>query len=475
MIRPIILSGGAGTRLWPLSQPLYPKQLLPLVSDQTLLQETALRISGDGFHAPTVICNTAHRFLVAEQLRKAGAAPHEIILEPCPRSTAPAIAVAALRAHAEDPESILLVLPSDHVVRDQDAFRAAVDTAARAAALGKLVTFGITPTRPETGYGYIKADGPLADAPGAFAIERFVEKPDLATAQAFLSGGNHTWNSGMFLLPAQAFLDDVGRLQPDVFSACSEASENAEKDLDFIRLEPKAFAQSPAISIDHGIMEKSDNGAVVPTAMGWDDVGSWNALWDLAERDGRENAELGPVVTDDVSGSYIRSEGPRLAVIGVNDMVIVANDDAVLVAPRARAQDVREIARQIQGNGDPSNVSADDKVRVHRPWGWYQCVDGGDGFLVKRLYVAPGQRLSMQYHNHRAEHWVVVSGKARVTNGEQTFILERNQSTYIPLGTKHRLENPSDEPLYLVEVQSGNRLEEDDIVRLEDDYARSET
>lgn len=468
-IHPAILCGGSGTRLWPLSRGLYPKQFLPIVTERTLLQETALRVAGGGFGAPMMICNADHRFLVAEQVREVGLTPGDIVLEPAARSTAPAACVAALLAMAQDPDAQILLLPSDHVIGDETAFHRAVSLASQAAGEGHLVTFGMTAHAPETGYGYIKRGGALSGMPGAYRVDSFVEKPDPARAQALLAEGGYDWNSGMFLFSAQTYLDELTRLAPATVAACRDAVAAGKRDLDFLRLDADAFAACPADSIDVAVMEKTDRAAVVPVDLAWNDIGGWTALWDIAARDGAENVLHGDVLAEDVEGSYLRSDGLILAAIGLKDMVVVATEDAVLVAPKSRAAEVKGVVERLKQSG---RAESETHLKVHRPWGWYQGLDAGESFQVKRICVNPGARLSLQYHHKRAEHWVVVSGTARVTRGEETFDLLANQSTYIPIGEKHRLENAGDAPLHLIEVQSGEYLGEDDIVRLDDDFAR---
>jgi mannose-1-phosphate guanylyltransferase/mannose-6-phosphate isomerase len=468
-ITPVILSGGSGTRLWPLSRKALPKQLIALAGDRTMIQETVDRARGDGFAAPLIISNQEHRFLIAEQLRAAGISGAKIMLEPVGRNTAPAAAVAALNVVESDSDGLVLLMPSDHVVLDEPAFRAAVATARQAASDGALVTFGIQPSGPETGYGYIKGAAPLAGVPGAFGIERFVEKPDRATAEAYLAAGGYYWNSGLFLFRAQAFLDELARLQPRILQSCRDALAHAHIDMDFIRLGEAAFVACPSDSIDYAVMEKASKAAVVPVEMGWNDIGSWQALWDIAERDAVDNAIKGNVLIEKAKGSYLRSEGPLLAAIGVNNLVVVATKDAVLVSHRDSVQDVKKIVDQLDKAGSDRHIL---HPVVHRPWGTYEGIDSGDNFQVKHIMVKPGQKLSLQMHHHRAEHWIVVEGTALVTCDERQFLLQANESTYIPLGSKHRLENPGKTPLRLIEVQSGAYLGEDDIVRFEDTYGR---
>jgi mannose-1-phosphate guanylyltransferase/mannose-1-phosphate guanylyltransferase/mannose-6-phosphate isomerase len=468
-IYPAILCGGSGTRLWPLSRGLYPKQFLPIAGERTLLQQTAARVSGDGFGAPLLICNAEHRFLVAEQMREAGLSPGEIVLEPVARSTAPAAAVAAHLARAAEADAQVLLLPSDHVVADAAAFARAVATAAQAAKKGRIVTFGMAAETPETGYGYIRRGAALAGVEGAYEVDQFVEKPSQEDARRMLADGGYDWNSGMFLFSAAAYLDELAALEPVMAAACARAVDAGARDLDFLRLDAAAFSESPANSIDVAVMERTDKAAVVPCELGWSDVGAWSSLWDIAERDTGGNVMRGDVVADGVSGSYLHSDGPMLAAIGLADMVVVATDDAVLVTPRGRAADVKAMVERLKRDGRSQHHA---HLKVHRPWGWYQNIDNGDGFQVKRICVKPGARLSLQYHHKRAEHWVVVSGRARVTRGDEVVDLSANQSTYIPIGERHRLENPGTEPVHLIEVQSGSYLGEDDIVRLEDDFAR---
>jgi len=469
-ITPVILSGGSGTRLWPLSRRALPKQMLPLAGPRTMIQETVARVQGEGFAPPLVICNQDHRFLVAEQLRAAGVSGARILLEPVGRNTAPAAAVAALKVIADNPDGLMLLMPSDHVVLDPQAFRAAAGVAREAARDGALVTFGIQPTGPETGYGYIKGGAPLAGVPGAFTLDRFVEKPERATAQAYLAAGGYCWNSGMFLFRAQAFLDALARLQPRILECCRDALAHAHIDMDFIRLGEAAFLACPSDSIDYAVMEKAEKSALVPVEMGWNDIGSWQALWDIAPHDEAGNAVQGNVLQEGASNSYLRSEGPLLAAIGVDNLVVVATKDAVLVSHRDRSQDVKKIVERLEKEGSDRHVL---HPVVHRPWGTYETIDVGPNYQVKQIMVKPGQQLSLQLHHHRAEHWVVVEGTAQVTCGERQFLLQANESTFIPQGSRHRLENPGKTPLRLVEVQSGSYLGEDDIVRFEDTYGRT--
>lgn len=469
-ITPVILSGGSGSRLWPLSRALYPKQFLPLVSELTMIQETALRASGERFTAPLVICNDEHRFIVAEQLRAAACQPTAIILEPVGRNTAPAVAVAALKLLESASDPIMLVMPSDHVIQNADAFLAAIDQAAPAARAGALVTFGITPNAPETGYGYIKAGGSFAPFTGVLRVERFVEKPDLQTAESYLAEGSYLWNSGIFLFSAKAYLAELGRTNSKIIEACSQALAQGQRDLSFCRLDAAAFAASPADSIDYAVMEKTANAAVFPVEMGWSDLGAWSALWEIGPKDAQDNVALGDVLLQDVEGSYIRSDHRLVAVAGLCNVVVVATDDAVLVIDRGKVQDVKQIVERLKkANRDEHALHS----TVHRPWGHYRGIDRGERFQVKRIVVQPGERLSLQMHHHRAEHWIVVTGTALVTRGAETFLLHENESTYIRAGQTHRLENPGKVPLHLIEVQSGGYLGEDDIVRFEDGYGRT--
>lgn len=463
---PVILSGGAGTRLWPLSRELYPKQLLALAGPRTMIQDTALRATGGAFGAPVVVCNEEHRFIIAEQLREVGVAPRAILLEPVGRNTA---AAAAAAAGLLGPDETMMLLPSDHVVREKAAFAAAVGTARQAVAAGRIVTFGIEPESPETGYGYIRSGGALAGVAGAFAVERFVEKPDLETAKGYLAEGGWAWNSGMYMFAAGAYLAELARHEPAIAEAARAALAAAARDLDFVRLDRTAFAKAPSKSIDYAVAERTTKSAVVPARLGWSDVGAWNALWEIGSRDAAGNVILGDVVADTVTNSYLRSEDRLVAAVGVDNLVIVATKDVVMVAAKDRAQDVKKIVDRLKAEGR-SEASA--QPVVYRPWGTYQTVDLGKRHQVKHIMVKPGARISLQKHARRAEHWVVVSGTAKVTRDEDVLVLRENMSVYIPVGCVHRLENPGSEPLRIVEVQSGEYLGEDDIVRLEDSYGR---
>jgi mannose-1-phosphate guanylyltransferase/mannose-6-phosphate isomerase len=464
-LTPVVLSGGAGTRLWPLSRELYPKQLLPLTSAHTMLQETVRRLDGLQVAAPIVVCNEAHRFIVAEQLRAIGAAAQAIVLEPVGRNTAPAIALAALAAG----DALLLVLPADHVIRDVGAFHAAVQVAAAAARSGQLVTFGVVPHAPETGYGYIQRGAALA---GGWRIARFVEKPERARAEEFLASGGYYWNSGMFVFGARRYLEELRRLAPDIAAACEQAHALAQHDLDFTRIDAAAFAACRSESIDYAVMERTGSAVVVPLDAGWSDVGSWSSLHAACTPDADGNVIRGDVLAEDTHDSYLHAESRLVAVVGLNDHVVVETKDAVLVAPRERVQDVKALVARIKRDGRSEHLLHRE---VFRPWGSYDSLDSGERFQVKRLTVRPGGVLSLQLHNHRAEHWVVVSGTARITRGEEVFLLEENHSTYIPIGVRHRIENPGAVPLHIIEVQSGAYLGEDDIVRFEDQYGRKGT
>jgi len=468
-LQPVLLSGGSGTRLWPLSREAYPKQFLPLAGEDTMLQATWQRIAPVAGAAPIVVANEEHRFLVAEQLRQIGAPTPAILLEPVGRNTAPAIAAAALQATADGEDPLLLVLPSDHVVRDVEAFRAAVRRAAAAAEQGALVTFGIHPDAPETGFGYIQSDADRSADDGVFKVLRFVEKPDAATARAYLAEGGYSWNSGMFLFRASRYLQELERFRPDIIAAVRAAFATARHDGDFVRLDHQAFAACPSESIDYAVMEKTDAAMVLPVDIGWNDVGSWSALWDVAERDVDGNAHLGDVIAVDTRNSYAYARR-LVALVGVDDLVVVETDDAVLVARKDRVQEVKQVVARLK---ETQRTQAALHREVHRPWGSYDSIDVGDGFQVKRIKVKPGAQLSLQSHTRRAEHWIVVRGTARVTRNNDVFELHANQSTYIPIGAKHRLENPGQDMLELIEVQSGDYLGEDDIVRYEDVYGRT--
>ncbi len=471
MIHPVILSGGSGTRLWPMSRTLYPKQLLSLLGHESLLQQTVRRVADrQGFASPLVVANEEHRFIIAEQLREITAVPRTLLLEPVGRNTAPAACIAALALTEAEPDPLMLVMPSDHTIGDLAAFAGAVERAAAAARAGALVSFGIAPQRPETGYGYIRRGGELDGAQGVFAVAEFVEKPGPEQAQAYVTSGEHSWNSGIFLFPARVYLDEVERLQPGMVAACRQALATAQRDSDFVRLGREAFAACDSDSIDYAVMEHTRRAAVVPVSMGWSDVGSWDALWEMGAKDQHGNSIKGNVIAEDARNCYLRSEAGLVAAIGIEDLVVVATADAVMVAPRDRTQDVRKlVARLVKERRD----EADALPTVHRPWGTFTSLHNGHRVQVKHIMVKPGGKLSLQMHHHRAEHWVVVQGTAKIRRGDQETMLSEDQSTYIPIGTAHRLENPGKIPLHLIEVQSGSYLGEDDIIRLEDSYGRS--
>ncbi|MFI0456861.1 MAG: mannose-1-phosphate guanylyltransferase/mannose-6-phosphate isomerase [Candidatus Thiodiazotropha endolucinida] len=470
MIIPVILSGGSGTRLWPLSRSAYPKQFIPLTDEKSLFQQTLERMSGiSGAGDALIVCNEEHRFMVAEQMRQLNITSLGIMLEPIGRNTAPAIACAALYALSKDKDAVLVVTPSDHVIRDNRQFVAAMSQGLESVDDGSLVTFGIVPDKPETGYGYIrKQDASLSS--GAFPVAEFVEKPDLETAKGYLASGDFYWNSGMFVFRADAYLQELEQFHPDILQASTRACELIKTDLDFLRLDKEAFIACPAESIDYAVMEKTANSVVVPMDAGWSDVGSWSALADVSVEEGNNgNVLQGDVLIKGVSNSYLRSENRMIAGIGLDNVIVVETADAVLVADKSHVQDVKGIVEELKASGRCEYIS---HVRVYRPWGNYETVDECDRFKVKRIVVNPGASLSLQQHHHRAEHWVVVKGTAQITKGEKEILLTEDQSVYIPLGTKHRLTNPGLIPLEIVEVQTGSYLGEDDIVRFSDEYGR---
>lgn len=469
-ITPIIMAGGSGTRLWPLSRRLHPKQFLALTGKHSMLQQTLTRLEGLPCEAPIIICNEEHRFLVAEQLRDIGVQGADILLEPEGRNTAPAIALGALQAEKRAPgqQSLLLILAADHVIENIDALHEAVKQAAMLASDGSLVTFGIVPTHPETGYGYIQ-QGAKLDNHG-YRVEQFVEKPDSKTAEQYIASGNYLWNSGMFLMRSDAYLEALKRQAPTIRTACEQAMAGAQEDLDFVRIDKLAFLSSPSDSIDYAVMEKESQVAVVPLDAGWSDVGSWSALWDVSEKDSANNVRNGDVLLENTQNCLVHSSHRLVATVGIEDLIIVETKDAVLVASKQEDQRVKQIVEQLKHDGR-SELSAHREV--YRPWGKYDSVDMSERYQVKRITVNPGQKLSIQMHHHRAEHWIVVSGTARVGINDEEVLLSENQSVYIPLGAKHFLENPGKIPLEVIEVQSGAYLGEDDIVRFEDVYGRS--
>jgi len=469
-IVPVILSGGSGTRLWPLSRKQYPKQYLALASDNTMLQETILRLKGlDDLADPIIVCNADHRFLVAEQCQQIGIKNPTILLEPVGRNTAPAIAAAALQSLKDSDGSMLLVLSADHVIQDVKAFHQAINIANQQALNGKLATFGIVPTDANIGYGYIKSSKDNID--GAYKVEEFVEKPNLKTAEFYLEQGSYLWNSGMFMFQARSFIDELTIHAPNIVTLINNAVNSATQDLDFIRLEKQAFESSPSDSIDCALMEKSDNVVVVPLNVQWNDIGAWPALYDIGTKDSQGNVIKGDVITQDTTNTYINADHHMVATIGVDNLIIIDTPDATFIATQDKAQEVKSIVESLQAS---SRCESNTHRKVYRPWGWYDSIELGEYFQVKRLHVKPGAKLSLQMHHKRAEHWVVVRGTATVTNGEQIFSLNKGESTYIPLGITHGLENQTNEPLEIIEVQSGIYLGEDDIVRFEDIYGRVE-
>lgn len=464
---PVILSGGSGTRLWPYSRSLYPKQFLPLASELTMLQDTLNRLQGSVVNLqPIVVCNADHRFMVAEQTRLLNIKPSAIILEPAAKNTAPAVALAALQAIKNGEDPVLLILPADHVIANQAAFHDAIIKAESAALSNQLVTFGIIPHQAETGYGYIRAQGDDDVLP----VTAFVEKPNAITAQQYVDSGEYYWNSGMFAFKASIYLQELKKYNPTMLAACEDSLRLATSDLDFIRVDELAFKICPDDSIDYAVMEKTNNAVVIPLDAQWSDVGSWSALWEIASKDSEGNACKGDVLLHNSRNNFIQADKKLITTIGINNLVVVETDDAILVACKDSVQDVKEIVAKLKLQ---NRTETQLHRKVYRPWGYYDSIDSGERFQVKRIVVTPGQKLSLQKHHHRAEHWIVVSGTALVTRGEEEIILAENQSTYIPLGVKHRLENPGTIPLEMIEIQSGSYLGEDDIVRYEDVYGRS--
>jgi mannose-1-phosphate guanylyltransferase / mannose-6-phosphate isomerase len=470
-IYPVILSGGAGTRLWPMSREASPKQFLPLLRGRTPFQCTLRRLRGiNGLQPPAIVANHEHRFLVLDQLKAAGVTPLDVYLEPCGRNTAPAAAVAAISLLSDDPDALMLVLPADHDIEDEEAFRRAVTAGVAAAQAQRLVVFGVEARWPETGYGYIERGAALPAFDGCYHVESFVEKPEIEIARRYVASGRHYWNSGIFLFSAARFVSELRRLQPELEAVCQDAAGGLVEDHGCCRIDAAAFARCRSISIDYAVFEHTDAAAVVPAAFHWSDIGSWNALWDSSEKDAQGNVTAGDVHLDNVSNSYINSTRRMVVGIGLRDMVIVETPDALLVADRREAQGVREAVERLKSRG---RQECSVHRIVQRPWGHYEDIDAGDRFRVKRITVHPGAKLSLQLHHHRAEHWVVVSGTARVTRGEEVMLLTENESTYIPVGKRHRLENPGKIPLEIIETQTGAYLAEDDIVRIEDAYHRA--
>ena len=469
-IIPVILSGGSGTRLWPLSRKQYPKQYLPLVGDNTMLQETILRLNGlDDLADPIIICNADHRFLVAEQCQQIDINNPTILLEPVGRNTAPAIAAAALQSLQDSEDKLLLVLSADHVIQDIDAFHQAINIATKQAQEGKLVTFGIVPTDANTVYGYIKSSKERIN--GSYKVEEFIEKPDLITAKSYLDQGNYLWNSGMFMFQAITLVKELNAYSPDIVVSVNDAVNNAVQDLDFIRLDSQAFKSSPSDSIDYALMEKSDNVVVVPLDAQWNDIGSWSALYDIGIKDGSGNVIKGDVIAQDTTNTYINANHHMVATIGVDNLIVVDTPDATFIAKQDRVQEVKSIIETLQSN---DRNECGEHRKVYRPWGWYDSIESGKNFQVKMLHLNPGAKLSLQMHHKRAEHWIVVTGVATVINEEDKLTLREGESTYIPVGTTHGLENKTNEQLEIIEVQSGTYLGEDDIVRFEDIYGRIE-
>lgn len=469
MLIPVIMAGGSGSRLWPLSRQLNPKQFLCLVdSNLSMLQATIKRLDGLEVSWPRLICNEEHRFIAAEQLRQLGLENTNILLEPMGRNTAPAIALAALQACSESDDPVLLVLAADHLIKDVNAFQASIQQALPFALTGKLVTFGIVPTQPEIGYGYIEK-GEVLEANG-FKVSRFVEKPNEETARSYLASGHYLWNSGMFMFRASRYLEELERYRPDILAACRTALAGGEQDMHFTRVGRDAFAACPAESIDYAVMEKTADAVVVPLDAGWSDIGSWAALWEVGNKDDQGNVSQGDVLMEQTHNTFVYSQSRLVSTVGVDNLVIVETKDAILVAHKNQVQDVKKIVDRLKTD---SRCESLDHREVYRPWGVYDSIDNGNRYQVKRITVNPGAKLSLQMHHHRAEHWVVVSGTAKVTNGERTYLVTENQSTYIPIGQVHTLENPGVIPLELIEVQSGSYLGEDDIVRFEDLYGRT--
>lgn len=473
-IIPVIMCGGSGTRLWPLSRAQFPKQFLPLVNDTSMLQDTLDRLPSR-HQAPVFICNEDHRFLVAEQVKQTNNTKATILLEPKGRNTAPAVALAALNALTTDEDPLLLVLAADHVIKDIEKFHQAISAATVAAVKGKLVTFGIVPTHAEIGYGYIQKGNKHKEQQDAqqenniYQVAKFVEKPNIETAQGYLESGDYLWNSGMFLFKASRYIEELEKFRPDILSVCRASMAKVEKDLDFTRPDRESFLQCADESIDYAVMEKTADAIVVPLDAGWSDVGSYSALWEVCQQDAQHNVIKGDVIAHDTSNSYIHSQNKLIATLGVDNLVVIDTPDAVLIANKDKVQNVKEIVNELKAQKRSESTIHRE---VYRPWGKYDSVDTGERFQVKRITVNPGAKLSVQMHHHRAEHWIIVSGTAKITLDEKTFLLSENQSTYIPIGVVHALENPGKLPLEMIEVQSGSYLGEDDIIRFEDRYGR---
>lgn len=472
MITPIILSGGNGTRLWPLSRAHYPKQYLALMDQhKTLLQETVLRVTTNQFNQPMVICNNEHRFLVAEQLQSINITPSHIVLETVAKNTAPAIAIACLLQH--DPEQLLLVLPADHIIENIEEFNNAINIAKISATQDKIVTFGIKPSCPEINYGYIELGEQLKNNKSLYRVRCFVEKPNFDTAKQFFSSNKHYWNSGIFLFKVSAMLKELENLQPELLDSCKVALNSATQDLDFLRLNSQLIYNTSNNSIDYAIMEHTKEAVVMPVDLKWSDLGSFDALWEISKKDSNGNVIIGDIITKQVNNSYIRTDNQLISVMGLNDIVVVATGDAILISSKNKINCIKDLVQELKEN---NRVEIDNHTKVYRPWGYYQTIDLAERFQVKRIMVKPGEKTSTQIHYHRSEHWVVVEGTAKIIKGEETLLLHENESIYLPMGIKHRIENPGKIPLHLIEVQSGSYLGEDDIVRIEDVYGRiSET
>ena len=465
---PIIMSGGTGSRLWPLSRQLNPKQFLPLAdASMSMLQATIKRLEGLDIELPRLICNEEHRFLAAEQMRKLNMEDAQILLEPVGRNTAAAVALAALQAVTDGSDPVLLILAADHLIQDEAGFRQSVEVALPFAEAGKLVSFGVVPTHPETGYGYVQKGA--SEGPGGYKVAKFVEKPDLDTAKDYLLSGDFYWNSGMFMFRASRYLEELEKFRPDILAVCRKAIAHSSQDMIFTRIDKEAFVACPEDSIDYAVMEKTADAVVVPLDVGWSDIGSWSALWEVSEKDESGNVFKGDVLSEKTSGTYVHAEHRLVATVGVEDLVIVETKDAIMVAHKSQTQEVKRIVEQLKREDRCEYVNHRE---VYRPWGVYDSIDNGQRYQVKRITVKPGAKLSVQMHHHRAEHWIVVCGTARVTNGDETYMVTENQSTYIPIGQVHSLENPGVIPLELIEVQSGSYLGEDDIIRFADNYGR---